>query len=229
MRTTLLFLCLLVLACAPKNPDNTDTSGSGTAAAASDPDVTPTGAVGLPTGYLGRVDRTDAQLSAVRYAPSGTGWNITTGPAHIAYSPTNRASGNYTASVTIEQLSGPAHREAFGIFFGGTDLDTLAQRYGYFVVAGTGEGTVRERTGATVKSHIAWVKNPNIPAADSAGKATYRMQVRVRGDSVWFLVNDGEFARLNKRDLLLQTDGVVGLRVNHNLNLRVSPVTITRP
>lgn len=220
--------CLaFTVACAPGTTNQgteATTDAVPAAPADSDPDVRPAGATGLPSGYLGRVDRADAQLSDARYVVTGNSWEITTGPAHILYSPTHTASGSYTVTATFEQLERPRHPEAFGIIIGGRDLDGPNQTYTYFLVRGTGEAFAQRRDGANLTRLAAWAPNQAVPAADSAGRQTYRLRVTVHPDSVRFLVNDAVALALPKADL--PTDGIVGLRVNHNLRLRVTPVQI---
>jgi hypothetical protein len=50
----------------------------------------------------------------------------------------------------------------------------------------------------------------------------------VAGDTVKFMVNDVVAAALSKSALNLETDGIAGLRINHNLSLRATPVVIAR-
>ena len=215
------------VACAPGTTNQgteATTDAVPAATADSDPDVQPVGATGLPSGYLGRVDRADAQLSDARYVVTGNSWEITTGPAHILYSPTHAASGSYTATATFEQLERPRHPEAFGIIIGGRDLDGPNQVYTYFLVRGTGEAFAQRRDGTNLTRLAAWAPNQAVPAADSAGRQTYRLRVTVHPDSVRFLVNDAVALAFPKADL--PTDGIAGLRVNHNLRLRVTPLQI---
>ena len=228
MQKSALIFGLFIGGCAPAASNGNVDTGAAMVQAESDPDLTPTGASGLPAGYLGRTDRANTNITDAKYVVSGNSWEITTGPAHIVYSPKDMATGNYTASSTIEQLAAPRHREAFGLIFGGQNLDTPAQKYSYFVVAGTGEMLVKHRDGDATRDLIAWHKTQWVPAADSLGRQTYRLQVRVAGDSVKFVVNDVVAAALSKSALNLQTDGIVGLRVNHNLSLRATPVVVTR-
>ncbi|MGI8618506.1 MAG: hypothetical protein ACR2L6_05380 [Gemmatimonadaceae bacterium] len=229
MRKRLLIMGLFFAACTPAGDSGTpDSAGAPAAQTEGDADLKPAGASGLPAGYLGRTDRPNTNLSDAKYVVSGNSWEITTGPAHIAYSSKDAATGNYTVKSTIQQLAVPQHREAFGLFFAGRNLDTPAQAYTYFVVAGTGEMIVKHREGAVTRDLIAWHKTQWVPAADAQGKATYRLEVRVAGDSIRFVVNDVVAAALSKSALSLQTDGIAGLRINHNLNLRATPVVVTR-
>lgn len=230
MRITVLIAGLLFSACTSSGSDGTTDTGAATPAAQADadPDLTPTGAAGLPAGYLGRADKANTNVSDAKYVVSGNSWEITTGPAHIIYSSKDAATGNYTVSTTIEQLAAPQHREAFGLFFAGQNLAAPTQKYTYFVVAGTGEMLVKHRDGAVTRDLIPWHKTQWVPAADAQGKQTYRLEVRVSGDSVKFVVNNVVAGAVSKSALQLQTDGIAGLRVNHNLSLKATPVVVTR-
>ncbi|MGI9140576.1 MAG: hypothetical protein ACR2GJ_05675 [Gemmatimonadaceae bacterium] len=228
MRTRVLIFGLVFAACAPAAGNGKGEAETSAVQAGGDPDLRPSGASGLPAGYLGRTDRANTNVSDAKYVVSGSSWEITTGPAHIVYAPKDAATGNYTATSTIEQLAKPQHREAFGLMFGGRDLDTPAQKYSYFVVAGTGEMLVKHRDGDTTRDLVAWRKTEWVPAADAQGKQTYKLEVRVAGDTVKFMVNDVVAAALSKSALNLETDGIAGLRINHNLSLRATPVVIAR-
>lgn len=229
MRKRVLVFCLFSAACAPAaNNSAADVDSAPAAQSESDPDLRPSGASGLPAGYLGRTDRANTNLSEAKYVVAGNNWEITTGPAHIVYSPRNTATGNYTVSSTIEQLATPRHREAFGIMFAGRNLDTPAQKYSYFVVAGTGEMLVKHRDGDATSDLIGWHKTQWVPVADAQGRQTYRLEVRVAGDSVKFVVNNVVAGAVSKSALNMETDGIAGLRINHNLSLRATPVVITR-
>lgn len=192
-----------------------------------DADVAAIGGTGVPVGYLGRTDRPTQKLSDAKYVKSGNGWEITTGPAHILWNPKNTATGNYTVTTTIDQLETPKHPESYGIFIGGSDLEGAGQSYLYFLVRGSGEAFAQTRKGDVLTGRIAWQKSAAVPIADASGKGTYTLSMRVAGDSVHFLVNGKGVAVLPKKDM--PTDGIYGLRINHNLHVHATPVTITRP
>jgi hypothetical protein len=211
------------VACAPGEA-NTETVAADTTGA--DPDVRAAGATGLPSGYQGRADRADAQLADARYMASGDGWDVTTGPSHILWSPEHSASGAYSVSARFEQLERPRHPEAYGVFIGGRDLDGANQAYTYFLVRGTGEAFAQRRDGANLTRLAAWASNPAVPAADEAGRQTYNLRVQVGADSVRFFVNDAQALAVAAADA--PANGVAGLRINHNLRLRVTPLQIAR-
>jgi hypothetical protein len=235
-RGTVRILCTLVgagmlAACAPKtdetNADSAAADSVATAPAASasaDPDQS-TGGNGVPAGYTGRTDRAGQNIADAKYTASGGRWEVTTGPAHIIYAAKDSARGAYTVSTTIDQLEAPQHPEAYGLFIGGQNLDQPTQRYTYFVVRGTGEYLVRVRDGSDTRDVKGWTGGADVPKADGSGKATYKLTAQVGADSVRFMINDKTVTSVAKS--AVPTDGIAGLRVNHNLHVMVSPVTVT--
>lgn len=196
------------------------------APADADPDRSAGGGA-LPAGYTARTDKSDAKISDARYAASGDQWEVTTGPAHTLYAAKDMGNGNYTASASIEQLEKPTHPEAYGIFIGGRNLDQPSQTYTYFIVRGTGELLVKVREGETTRDVLKWTASADIPKEDASGKAAYALSAQVTDDAVLFFVNGKQVASVSKAGL--PTDGIAGLRINHNLHLRVTPVSIKAP
>jgi hypothetical protein len=220
MRLTAILLAASLAACAKKQDTPSDS-----VAASHDADVAAQGN-GAPAGYSVVTDDSTAKMTSIRYVPSSGNWDVTTGPAHIIYGAKDTASGAYTASATITQVEAPRHPEAYGVFVGGRDLDKPLRTYTYFVVRGSGEFLVKTRDGAKTNDVVSWSANSAVPKADSAGKATYRLVVRVGADSVRFLVNDKQVAAVKAGTV--STSGVAGLRINHNLHVLTSPVSISR-
>lgn len=231
MRTTWMMAAVAVLAAAC-SPAKHDASADSTQAMANMPGMdhdADSGAAGtgVPAGYVGRTDKTTAKITDAKYTASNGQWEIRTGPAHIVYAPRDTASGTYTVSTTIEQLEAPRHPEAYGIFFGGQQLDQPAQqKYGYFEVRGTGEYLVKARNGDATTSLIEWTASDAVPKQNASGKAVYQLAVKVGTDSVHFLVNGKPVAAVSARTV--PTNGIAGLRVNHNLHISAVPVSIER-
>ena len=224
MRLTVILLAASLAACAKKQ-DTISDSAAASVAASQDADIAAQGN-GVPPGYSVVTDDSTAKLTSIRYTSTGGNLDVTTGPAHIIYSPRDTASGTYTASATITQLEAPRHPEAYGVFVGGRDLDKPSRAYTYFVVRGPGEFLIKTRDGAKTNDVVSWTANSAVPKADSAGKATYRLAVRVAGDSVRFLVNDKQVAAVKAGTV--PTAGLAGLRINHNLHVLTEPVSISR-
>jgi hypothetical protein len=228
MNRWIALLALASVACTTKeNPPAADSVTSTAATAAeSDPDKN-VGGGALPAGYTARTDKADAKISDAKYVADGNSWEVTTGPAHIVYAAKDVANGAYTVSTTIEQLEAPAHPEAYGVFIGGHDLDNDNQTYTYFLVRGTGELAVKVREGGKARDVLKWTASPDVPKADGSGKARYDLAVQVANDAVKFMVNGKQAASVSKAGL--PTDGIAGLRINHNLHLKANPVSIKTP
>jgi hypothetical protein len=219
----------LLAACTANSGANstTDTAAGATAPAANDdPDQRQPGGVGIPAGYVAKTDRTDANIADASYTTSGSDWEVRTGPAHVLYAAKDTASGVYGATATFEQLEAPRHPEAFGIFIGGSNLDQPTQRYTYFLVRGGGEFLVKVRDGNQTRDVLTWRASPDVPKADSSGRATYKLTAHVAADTVHFMVNDKLVGAAPKAGL--PTDGIAGLRVNHNLHVKTRGVTVTK-
>jgi hypothetical protein len=158
------------------------------------------------------------------------GWHITTGPAAIMYQPAHKASGSYAVKSETFLFDPGTRREAYGILIGGRDLEGDRQAYTYFVIRRSGEFLIRRRTGATTTDVKDWTPAAAIRKYDDkpADKASVQnvLEVRVAPDTTAFLVNGTEVARVPSKDI--DTDGVVGLRVNHSLNIHVSSLEILR-
>lgn len=222
MRYTALVLAATLAACSTKQEKTVDSAAGRIPA---DTDIAAQGS-GVPSGYAAVTDDSTAKLTSIRYAAREGNWEVTTGPAHIVFASKDTASGSYTASATFTQLEAPHHPEAYGIFIGGRNLQSPSRAYTYFLVRGNGQYLVKSREGANTKDVIAWTANPAVPKADSAGQGSYRLAVRVAADSVRFMVNDRQVGAVKAGTVA--TDGVAGLRVNHNLHVRTAPITITR-
>jgi len=232
---TLVTLAVIATACAKKSEANTPAdskagpapdSASGITGKLGDPDRAMQGS-GVPTGYMAVTDKPDASIAGAKYTENAGKWEVQTGPAHIVYAAKDTASGIYAVSATIEQLEKPRHPEAYGVFFGGQHLDDRAQQtYGYFLVRGTGEFLVKVRTGAKTSTVVDWKADANIPKEDASGRATYALKVHFAKDTAHFLVNDKLVDAIPRAKL--PTDGIGGLRINHNLHVSVTPATIEK-
>jgi len=216
---------------AEKTPGAADTGiaavgDTGAGMATEDPDRNVAGS-GVPAGLTARTDRPDAAITGAKFVQRGGTVEVTTGPAHILYAGKDTAKGIYSVSATVEQLEKPVHPEAYGIFIGGRDLNMPTQTYTYFLVRGSGELMVKVREGDKTRDVVKWTESADVPREDASGKATYAMGASVTGDAVKFMINGKQVASVSK--VGVPTDGVAGLRINHNLHLKASPISIRNP
>lgn len=191
-------------------------------AVAQDADRTVSGGGQLAPGWMARTDR-GQNFDNIKFEESGTGWNITVGPGVALYRESDVATGEYTISATIEQLSSKGHGHGTGLIFGGRDLQAEGQVYSYFLVRGDGSYIIKTRTGATTAEIVGWSKNGAINESELAHMKN-DVSVRVTGADVIFMVNGTEVHRVPKADMY--TDGIVGIRLNHNLDMHIDDFKI---
>ena len=155
------------------------------------------------------------------------GWHVTTGPAAILYNPSTTAAGEFRIESATFLFDPGTRNEAFGFFFGGRDLEDAGQSYTYFLIRRSGEFLVNRRIGSETFAVVDWTPHPAILKYDDRGdRATAEnvLAVEVGAEDVRFLVNGNEVTRLRRSDV--ETDGIVGLRVNHGLNVHVTSLTV---
>lgn len=181
----------------------------------------------IPPGYTAIPDKVSADMVQAIYTASGSNWEVTTGPAHILFNAKDMGSTGSATTATIQQLAKPTHPEAYGVFIGGTNLtDPATRTYTYFLVRGDGKYMVSVMNGTKSTAVVPWTASPNVPTEDASGKATYALNVHVAPTEIHFQVNGKLVATVPKG--MNPVDGISGLRINHNLHLMVTPVTVSK-
>src|SRR5690606_26395326 len=139
----------------------------------------------------------------------------------------DRANGSFRASAGFTRTKAPAHPESYGLFFGGRALDGEGRQYTYLMVRGDGKFLVSRRKGAEVESLTGgWTAHSAVNQADENGKVTDRLQIDASTPgTVRFLVN-GQVVH-EAPMTAAEANGVVGLRVNHNLDLHVDGLEVS--
>jgi hypothetical protein len=173
----------------------------------------------LPQGWSLRLDRANATAQP-KFVAMGDGFHFTSGPAAIYFNPAQNMKGDFRVSATFTQTKAPTHPEAYGLFAGGRNLDKDNLDYGYLIVRGDGKYAIKHRAGTEVHTIQDWVEHPKLNKQDEAGKATNTLSIEAVGDKVRMLVN-GEEVKSWERSYW-NADGLVGLRINHNLDVHVS-------
>ncbi|GMQ81493.1 MAG: hypothetical protein BMS9Abin05_0925 [Rhodothermia bacterium] len=189
-----------------------------------------------PLGWKVRLDVPDSDAVISADTSSGTdvylasmtpGWHVTMGrPRAILYHPASTAEGSYSASATIHLIE-PGHgNEGYGLIFGGQNLDDDSQSYIYFLIRRSGDFLIKQRIGDDYETLSGWEANEAIVpyTEETSGTATNTLGVRVNDASISFFVNDTEVHLMEKGDL--QTDGIVGLRMNHTVNAHIESLDV---
>jgi hypothetical protein len=203
------------------------------AAQGNDPDRTVAGGGTFPPGWRVRTETNrqtgqPAPLENVKFENMGAGeLHTTVGPAAIYWRDRDTISGNYHVVAKMTQMKNPAHPEAFGIIIGGKRLADSGQTYTYFLVRPIdGMYSIRRRASYTSRptAVVEWTASDAVTKADTSGKAMNELSVEVRGGKAKFMVNGKEVYTGDAANL--DVNGVVGYRVNHNLDVHLGALGI---
>ncbi|MCZ6916576.1 MAG: hypothetical protein O7I93_07355, partial [Gemmatimonadetes bacterium] len=140
--------------------------------------------------------------------------------------PSMTARSEYTLTSTVFLFDpGRRHREAYGVFFGGGDLQGDGQAYSYFVIRDTGEYLIKRRKGSSTETVVDWTTTDAIMKYPGDGEqAKNVLEVVCGAESVDFYVNGTKLTSLPRNQL--DVDGIVGLRLNHALEVHVSELRV---
>ena len=181
-----------------------------------------------PSDWEVRFDRPDSNPEDLYFVTMTPGWHVTTGPSGILWNPSQAGSGNYMLEADLHLFDPGERREAFGIFFGGSDLQGDGQAYTYFLIRRTGEYLIKGRAGADTETLAGWAAHDAIKPWTGGGEedsVLNPLAVRMEAETAIFLVNGQEVHRMPRSEV--RSDGTVGLRGNHGLNLHVSRLEVT--
>ena len=185
-----------------------------------------------PAGWKERIDNSanandPDDNPKVKFVSMGKGFHVTSGPAATYWNPSNTAAGNYTLKGTFILFKPSGHTNYYGLVFGGEDLGGPKQNYIYFMVAQDGTYAVIHRAGDQTHS-IQRAKHEavKVPAAD--GRSTNALEVRVTAKDISYVVNGTVVHTTPKSAMTAKTDGVVGVRINHLLDVHVDGFEVTK-
>ncbi len=185
-------------------------------------------AEGMPDGWLMRFDRPDASAEMADFQVMEPGWHVKTGRsgAGVYWMEGMGGSGEYRAHTRYHLFSPASHAEAFGLFVGGEGLGSAEQEYLYFLVRQTGEYLIKRRVGSETADIVGWTRHEAIPVAPAGeqGPTQYDLAVDVGPETVSFTVNGTTVHTLPRSEV--DTDGVVGLRINHMLDVHVEELAV---
>lgn len=179
-----------------------------------------------PVGWTIRPDA-GGDRALVRAAEMKPGFHVTTGPAAILYDSAMRARGDWRLEATIHLFDPGARAEGFGVFFGGTGLNGATPQYAYALVRRDGKAMLKVREGAATRTVRDWTPSGGVPqwkAGVPGASVRYPIVVEARGARVGMWVGGTQVLDAPRSDL--PTDGIVGLRVNHSLNLHIEKVAV---
>jgi hypothetical protein len=175
----------------------------------------------LPAGWSARPD--DAgDIKSVKFVTMEPGYHVTLGPATILYRKSDRANRPFHTLATFHQMKKLKHSEGYGLFMGGQALDGKGQKYTYFLVRDDGSYLIKRRDGdQTSEITHGWTAHPAVKKGDAEGKTTNLLEIDAKQNAskVAFKVNGQTVYTADAKSM--DVKGIVGLRVNHNLDLHV--------
>jgi hypothetical protein len=186
-----------------------------------------------PKGWRVRVDRSTSAsdpdaAGTVKFASSGSGFHATNPQAAVFWNPANTATGNYSLKGTFTLVKPSGHTNYYGLVFGGSDLEGPKQSYLYFMVAQDGTWLVKRRDGDETKDVAPKAPNDAVKKPDSSGKSTNALEVRVAADKIDYVVNGTTVHSTPKSGQTAKTDGIYGIRVNHQLEVQVDGLAASK-
>jgi hypothetical protein len=195
--------------------------GTPLAAQTGDPTRKAPGGGELPAGWTARPDD-KGDPKDIKFVVMEPGYHLTLGPATILYRQEDRAQGAFHTLATIHQMKRWKHPEGYGLFFGGRDLEGPNQSYTYFLVRDDGTFNIKTRKGDKVTQvSEGWKPSSAIKKADANGATSNLLEIDAKTDPkrLSFKVNGKEVYGQPARAEDMK--GIVGLRVNHNLDVHV--------
>ena len=203
---------------------------AGRLTAQADPDHTVAGGGSFPPGWNVRTEPNrqtgqPAPLANVKFTSMGDGLHTTVGPAAIYWRDRDTVSGNFHIVAKLTQTKNPEHPEAFGLILGGKHLADSNQTYTYLLVRPIdGMYSIRRRTGYTTRptAIVEWTASDAVVKSDTAGRATNELSVGVSGGKAKYMINGKEVYTGDAADL----NGIVGYRINHNLDVHLGTLGI---
>ena len=191
-----------------------------------DPDKPVRGGGSLPAGWSARPDR-EGQAGNIKFVTMEPGYHLTLGPATILYRQKDNAKGPFHTLAKFSQMKKLKHSEGYGLFMGGQSLAGKDQKYTYFLVRDDGSYLIKRRDGEnTSEVSKGWTKHAAVKKSDAEGKATNLLEIDAKQNpnKVDFKVNGQTVHSTPASDMNIK--GIVGLRVNHNLDVHIEDVDL---
>lgn len=187
-----------------------------------------------PKGWKMRVDRStsasdpDAE-GQIKFVTMGSGFHATNPQAAVYWNPANTATGSYTLKGTFTLMKPSGHTNYYGLIFGGSELEGPQQNYLYFVVGQNGTWLIKRRDGDAKTENIA-PRTPNdaVNKPDAGGKSTNALEVRVGADKIDYVINGTVVHTTPKSGATAKTDGIYGIRVNHQLEVQIDGLAVSK-
>jgi len=176
-----------------------------------------------------------------KFVAAGSTITINAGPNNIYWNPAHVGNGDFTAKATFAEsnhLKHSNHPHPYGLFIGGANLDTPKANLLYCSAYGNGtfimRGFAPDATGGIFRlGGNRGIANDAIRKAGPDGTVTQDISLSVRGGNVVCNINGTDVATYPVTEVvgagkLASTNGIVGLRIGHNMDVVVTGLAITK-
>jgi hypothetical protein len=186
-----------------------------------------------PKGWKLRSDHSsDASdpdaAGANKFVVSGSGFHATNPMAAVYWNPANTVSGNYSVKGTFKLIKSTGYDEYYGLIFGGNGLEGPMQSYLYFMVTDDGTYLIKRRDGSSTQGVSPKTASAAVKKPDASGTATNALEVRVLADKIEFVINGTVVNTLPKTGAAAKTDGIYGMRINHQLDVQIDGFGVSK-
>lgn len=165
-----------------------------------------------------------------RVIADGESLAVKTGASTILYRPDTRAEGDYTLNLTFTQFDPGRRNEGYGIVLGGNALDGPAQTYTYLLIRQDGFALLKRRDGERTPIVRDWFEVPSLRTWASRDEGSDQISnavgIDIHGGRITVRFNGVE--ALDAELPAAETSGLLGLRVNHGLDVRVDEFVLTK-
>jgi len=193
-------------------------------------------------GWQGKIDASEAakglKIDDSKLVLQGGELQLNNGPAAVYWNPANKVAGDVTVSATFTEpkyMSSNDHPHPYGLFIGGNKLDTDQATLIYCTPYGTGTFILRGFGPAPFRLDGGGRGTPSdaIHKAEPGGSVTQDVEMSVKGDKVECKINGTTVASHAKAEVvgagkLESTDGLVGIRAAHNLDVNIKNFKVTK-
>jgi hypothetical protein len=186
--------------------------------------VAPLAAQGT-AGWKVRADRSTTASDPdgagdIKFMAMGAGFHTVNPQAAVYWKPGQSATGTFSLKAQFTLLKPSDHTNYYGLVFGASGLDGPQQTYLYFMVAQDGTWIVKRRSGAATED-IGKMSSSAVRTPGANGQSTNLLEVRVMPTTIEYSVNGTAVFTTPKTGNTATTDGEVGFRINHRLEVQV--------
>jgi hypothetical protein len=94
----------------------------------------------------------------------------------------------------------------------------------------TDDGTflIKQRDGSSTRGVSPKTPSDAVKKPDASGTATNALEVRIKADKIDFVINGTVVTSLPKTGAAAKTDGIYGIRINHQLDVQIDGFGMTK-